>query len=54
MSLQNYQLRLKNISKNRKKRGFGLVTVLEFLPTQLIGLKGVEFHGKPTLIPIAQ
>ena len=40
--------------KVQKKRGFGFVTVPEFVSTQLIGLNGVEFHEKPTLIEEAR
>ena len=35
-------------------RGFGFVTVPEFVSTQLIELNGVEFHGKTILIEEAR
>ena len=36
--------------KVERKRGFGFVTLPEFVSTQLLGLNGVEFHEKPILI----
>ena len=40
--------------KAEKTRGFGFVTVPEFVTNQHIELNGVEFHGKPILIEEAR
>ena len=51
---QTSSLDFKMSEKAEKTRGFGFVTVPEFVANQLIELNGVEFHGKLILFEEAR